>query len=261
MKVTTKNLIRILVISGVVLLYAYYSGKGSHNLLQEENVPATQQSATTSVTSSTPTIKTDLPSQVSSSAKKVISSASVPASYSHSYTNNEYGFTLRFPSYVTQKSTFSTFHQIGNNWRLYPSPSNQGKPLVSFTVFSLDQGVYVTGKQKYPLYFLSEVRVGTSLNTQECYSKDALFPNQKVTTVTLGGATFKKFSTRQDTGPAYVQAESYRTIRKNMCLVIEVIKNGTTYRDDKMLPGLSDQLLESYYTTGDSIVKTITFFK
>ena len=59
----------------------------------------------------------------------------------------------------------------------------------------------------------------------------------------------------------YVQAESYRTIRNNSCYVIEQIRTGSSYRDEKMTTAKTDNELINYYNLGENIVKTFKFTK
>jgi hypothetical protein len=177
----------------------------------------------------------------------------------HSYANSEYHFTIQFPSYAQTRNSFSTFHQIGNNWRLNAGPANQGKGLLEISIFSIDQGSISNGKQKYPLFFAAEVRVGVSPNVKECYTPDSGYTNQKITNVTINGVSFKKFSTEEAGMMKYVQAESYRTVHKNNCYVLEQIKAGSSYRDELMAPGIADSTLTSYYATGETIIRTFKF--
>lgn len=179
----------------------------------------------------------------------------------HSYANATYNFSIQYPSYVQPLTSFATFHEIGNNWRLYASQANQGKSVVSFSIHNIDQGPYSTGKQTFPLYFTSEVRVGVSPNVKECYTADAGYTNQKITNVTINGIAFKKFSTSDAAMQKYVQAESYRTIHNNSCYVIEQIRNGSSYRDEKMTIGKTEAELLTYYNLGEKIVKTFKFTK
>lgn len=179
----------------------------------------------------------------------------------NSYASGEYNFTIQYPPYVKTRNGFFSFHEIGNNWRLYPNQINQGKQVVSFSIFTTDQGPYSTGKESYPLYYTAEVRIGVSPNTKECYATDQGYTNQKITNVTINGVAFKKFSTTDGATMKYVQAESYRTIHNNMCFVLEQIKNGTTYRDEKMKPGITETALANYYNTGETIIRTFKFTK
>ena len=100
-----------------------------------------------------------------------------------------------------------------------------------------------------------------SPNVQECYTKDAGYANQVVTNVTINGVPFKKFSTSDAGMQKYVQSESYRTIHNKMCYVIEQIRAGSSYRDEKMTAGKTDAELMSYYNLGEKIVKTFKFTK
>ena len=260
-------------ISGIVVLLllvgvvSFYVGKNSETapLPQEDIVQTTEQEAQ-EATTTTDTASTSVsqPKPAQSVAKSVTSgtaSSGISTKGFSSYASAPYHFTIKYPPYVQMKGGFSTFHEIGNNWRLYPSSANQGKAVASFVVHSIDQGVYSTGKQSYPLYFTAEVRVGVSENTKECYTPDVVFPNQKISNVTINGVSFKKFSTFENTTPKYTQAESYRTVRNNLCYVIEQIRSGTTYRDASMQPGVTDATLMGYYSVGETIVKTFTFTK
>jgi hypothetical protein len=179
----------------------------------------------------------------------------------YSYANAQYNFSIQYPSYVRPLTSFATFHEIGNNWRLYASQANQGKSVVSFSIHNIDQGPYSTGKQTYPLYFTSEVRVGVSPNIKECYASDAGYTNQTITNVTINGVPFKRFSTSEGATMKYIQAESYRTIRNNLCYVIEQIRVGSSYRDEKMTLGKTDEQLMTYYGLGEKVVKTFKFTK
>lgn len=230
----------------VVILASYFLGKQT-SMTEVVETETTASSTTETATSTKPgTIKT--PVKGGSSTAGFLT-----------YTNSEYGFTVKYPTYSKVKSTFSTFHELGTNWRLYPGAAVQGKPVASFVIFNTDQGVYSTGKQSYPLYYTAEVRIGVSPNTKECYAPDPGYSNQKVTNVVINGTTFKRFSTSDGAMMKYVQAESYRTIKGANCVVIEQIKNGSNYRDELMAPGIADSTLNAYYATGETIVKSFTF--
>jgi hypothetical protein len=188
-----------------------------------------------------------------------LTTGNIPGFYS--YANATYNFSIQYPPKVQPLTSFATFHEIGNNWRLNAGQANQGKAVVSFSLYNIDQGTYSTGKQTYPLYFTSEVRVGVSPNVQNCYATDAGYTNQVVTNVTINGAPFKRFSSSDAGMQKYVQSESYRTIHRNMCYVIEQIRAGSSYRDEKMAIGTTDAELMSYYNLGEKIVKTFKFTK
>ncbi len=237
----------------ILILSAFYAGKKSAVAPTDTITSTTTEGELT--TEGTTTTK----NPIKTGEATTINNTS-PAGY-YSYANAEYNFSMKYPKTAQLRNGFSTFHQIGNNWRLYPGQANQGKPVVSFSLHNIDQGTYSTGKQSYPLYFSAEVRVGVSPNTKECYATDAGYTSQKVTNVSIGGVTWKRFSTSDAAMMKYVQAESYRTIHNNMCYVVEQIKAGSSYRDDLMKPGVSETTLNNYYNAGKTIVDTFRFTK
>lgn len=176
------------------------------------------------------------------------------------YANSEYNFSLRYPSYVKPQGFFTSFHELGSNWRVNAAANNQGKAIVSFPIYRIDQGGVATGKM-YPLFYVTELRVGVSPNVKECYSIDPGYTDQKVSNVTINGITFKRFSFQDAAMMKTVQGESYRTIHNNMCYVLEQVRNWTTYKDDSMKPGLTQATLDGYYNTAADIAKTFTFTK
>ena len=176
------------------------------------------------------------------------------------YANSEYNFTLRYPPNVRPQNFFTTFYTLPSNWRLNAAQANQGKAVVSFPVYRVDQGGVATGKA-YPLFYVAELRVGVSPNVKECYTPDAGYTNQKVADVNINGVTFKRFSSSDAAMMKYVQAESYRTVHNNMCYVLEQIKSGSSYRDNTMTAGTSDATLNSYYDVAGNIAKTFKFTK
>lgn len=242
----------LLVNTGSIYFGQKHAKEARENELKNQLATSTETTPT-KTTSSTPTTPTDTKS--STAQTKNITTGF------YSYANASYNFSIQYPSYVRPLTSFATFHEIGNNWRLYAEQANQGKSIVSFSIKNIDQGIYSTGKQTYPLYFTAEVRVGVSQNIKECYSPDVVYPNQKVTNTTINGVPFKKFSTLETVMERYTLSESYRTIHNNSCYVIEQIKSGTTYRDEKMITAYTDTQLNEFYNVGEKIVKTFKFTK
>jgi predicted lipoprotein with Yx(FWY)xxD motif len=228
---------------------------------REEKEAALNQavSSSTEQNTSVPAATSSQPTATSEKPTAALSSGNVAGFYS--YANSQHGFSIQYPPYAKQQSSFATFHEVGNNWRLYAGQANQGKGVVSFSIRNIDQGIYFTGKQTYPLYYMAEVRVGISPNTKECYTPDAGYPNQKITNTTINGYAFKKFSTTEAAAPKYTQSESYRAIHNNACYVIEQIQSGTKLRDDKMTVAVTDAQLTASYNLGEKIVKTFKFTK
>lgn len=250
MNTITNRTVGIVAIIILVTIISFYTGKktGQSSLPEE-------------ISTSTSTTTGTLSTSTTSTKNPVSTLPQVNTSGFHSYTNSEYNFVIKYPSYVQPKNTFSTFHELGTNWRLNAGQANQGKNIVELLIHSVDQGSLSTGKQTYPLYFAALVRVGVSPNTKECYTKDAGYTDQKISTVTINGVLWKKFSTINGGMMKYTQAESYRTIHNNTCFAVEQIKNGSIYRDEKMLTGISDSQLSSYYSAGETIMRTFTFTK
>ncbi len=251
--------IAVLAILALILIGIYYSKESTET---NDDTAVTQVPASSTTTN--PTTNGGTPQGGTTNTKPTTPTTPLTNDSTkgfHSYANAPYNFTMKFPADVQSKTSFSTFHQIGNNWRLNAAQANHGKGLASFTIFSVDQGSYTNGKQTYPLYYLAEVRVGVSPNVGECYATDAGYTNQKVTNVDIGGVTFKKFSSQDAGMMKYTQAESYRTVHNNMCYVIEQIKAGSSYRDDTMKTGLTEAALTNYYNEGETIVKTFRFTK
>jgi membrane-bound inhibitor of C-type lysozyme len=177
------------------------------------------------------------------------------------YSNAEYKFQVKFPKSVLPQNYFTTFYQLPSSWRLNASAVNQGKAIVSFPVYRIDQGELSAKGKTYPLYFIAETRIGAGPNVKECYAPDAGYTNQKITNVTINGIAFKKFDFADAAMMKYTQGSSYRTIHNNMCYVIEQIKSGSSYKDETMTQGISENQLQSYYDTAGAIVRTFTFTK
>lgn len=258
----TKNVSTIIALILIVGFISYYIGKTSQGAYVEETINAEESSTETTSSSTAPKNTGGMVATTTKTTPKTTPVSTTPSTKGfHSYSNSEYGFTIKYPPYVQARNVFSTFHEITNNWRLNASPANQGKGLLELSIFSVDQGSVInnTGKQKYPLYFISTVRVSVSPNVKECYATDPGYTNQKVTNVTINGVVFKKFSASDAAMMKYVQSESYRTIRDTTCFVLEQIKNGSNYRDEKMEAGISEPTLAGYYNTGETIIKTFTF--
>ncbi len=248
-----------------IILIVLFVNVGSVYFGQKHAKEAKEAALSQAVSSSTeqvpeaPQATSTLPDTSTGKPSTALTSGNVAGFYS--YANSQHGFSIQYPPYARQLSSFSTFHEVGNNWRLYAGQANQGKGIVSFSIRNIDQGTYFTGKQTYPLYYMAEVRVGISPNTKECYTPDNAYPNQKISSVTINGIVFKKFSTTETNTPKYTQSESYRTIHNNACYVIEQIQSGTKLRDEKMTVAVTDAQLTASYNLGEKIVKTFKFTK
>ena len=217
-----------------------------------ENEPSVAVSTTNTLYQPTSTTKAP--------QEKSITSKINTSSY-HSYTDASYHFAIKFPPYISTRNTFTTFHQLSNNWRVFSESSNQGKAILEIPLLVIDQGVYATGKQTYPLFFGAFVRIGISPNTQECYALDKGYASQTPTNVTISNVSWKKFVTEDAAMMKYVRVASYRTVHNNLCYVIQHIKNGSSYKDDTMTTAKTDKELEAVYLLGDTVVKSFVFTK
>jgi hypothetical protein len=243
------------IIIGLIIIcggWYFFSGKDNADELLNANIPVnTETVATTSNATTTGQLANGKPvgSTVLPTAKKL-----------ETYTNGVYKFTLSYPKEY-QTEPFVTFYQLNNvDWRVKASTSKRGIPVISIPILRIDQGSVPKGK-KYPLYFTAEVRVGVSPDTAQCYSPDDGYVNQKITSVLIGGITFKKFDFEDAGMMKYVKGSSYRTVHGNLCYVIEQIKAGTIYKDETMLPGYTEKELDAIYNKTTAIVYSLKFIK
>ncbi len=245
-KIITFALIAVLLIGGI-----WFLNRNQDTYFKEDqnNVQATSTEATSTLSKATSTSKTTSSSKTGSGGVRL-----------ETYTNGTYKFTLSYPSDL-QAQPFSNFYELNNNdWRVKASSAKRGTPVISIPVFRIDQGSIATGK-KYPLFFDAEVRVGISNDTAQCYSPDDGYTNQKINSVVIGGVTFKKFDFADAAMMKYVSGSSYRTIYNSKCYVIEQVEQGSTYKDDTMLPGYTQKELDAIYNKTTPIVYSFRFIK
>jgi hypothetical protein len=212
------------------------------------STPDSLVATSTQDTASGTQIKTPTTSSKPSYAKKDLT-----------YTNFNYGFTINYPKTTKPETAFRSFYLLSNLWRANATPLYRGTPVMAFVVHRIDNNTKYP--KEYPLFFSTEVRLGVSNDTANCFAKDDGYQNQKVSEVTFGGATWKKFSFADAAMMQYKQGESYRTIRNKQCFVLEQVKVGSNYQDESMVKGISDQTLQSYYNETESILKTFRFTK
>jgi membrane-bound inhibitor of C-type lysozyme len=243
------------------------SGSGARYALTDESIVFWNKGTTAFITEGSSTTYIDCDTQI----QAVETTTPTPAPTGNTttgatltpdglagYANSEYGFTMRFPKNIQTRNDFTTFYTLPSNWRLNAQLYNQGKAIVSFPIFKVDQGGVATGKA-YPLFYTAEVRVGVSPDVSNCYDTDPGYTNQKITDVIINGITFKKFDSQDAGMMKYTEAASYRTVHNNICYVLEQVKSGSSYRDETMTPGLSQATLDSYYAIGETIIKTFKF--
>lgn len=183
------------------------------------------------------------------------------ASLGETYANTAYGFTFSYPKELNAQP-FDNFMQLNqNDWRYGATLTKRGTPVISVPVIEFSRGNGVATGQPYPLFYTSQVRVGVSPDTAQCYAKDDGYSDQTVTNVTINGVTFKKFVFGDAATMKYVNGSSYRTIHNNKCYVIEAIENGSSYRDPTMTAGYSDAQLKAFFNQATAIAMTFRFTK
>jgi hypothetical protein len=184
-----------------------------------------------------------------------------PVNLGETYSNSTYGFSISYPRELNAQP-FDNFHQLNqNDWRYAATAVKRGTPVISIPVIEFDRGNGIATNQPYPLFYTAQVRVGVSTDVANCYAKDDGYTNQTVSSVAVGGVTWKKFIFGDAATMKYVNGASYRTVHNNKCYVIEQIENGTNYRDDTMKSGYTDAELKAIYAKTTPIVTSFRFTK
>lgn len=181
--------------------------------------------------------------------------SSTNSNLGETYVNDTYGFSISYPAGF-RTGPFAVFHALGNKWRVNASPTTPGTPVVAIPVLRIDNS---TSTGKYPLFFDAEVRVGVSDDIAGCYAQDPGYTLQTVADVDIGGTIWKKFIFGDAATMQYLTGASYRTIRNNRCYVVEQIRAGSTYRDNTMTEGYSDEELDGVYAKTTLIVMSLKF--
>lgn len=175
------------------------------------------------------------------------------------YTNATYKFSISYPKNL-DAGTFGNFHLLNqNDWRINATAQKRGTPVVEIPVVRVDNSA--AGKKQYPPYYIATVRVGISTDTAQCYSTDEGFSNQTVTSVTIGGVAWKKFTFSDAAMQQYKSGASYRTIHNNLCYVVEQIENGSHYTDETYTTQYTDAQLRAFYAQTTPIVMSFRFTK
>ncbi len=177
------------------------------------------------------------------------------------YRNDTYGFTVDYPKSLTPTTTFTNYYALSNKWRALAGENEKGTSVIAIPIFRVNPNGLPEADQPYPLYFDAEVRVGVSTVTSTCYENDALYTEQIVKVETINGISFKMFPFNSAGMSQYVEGISYRTIHNNKCYVLEQLKTGSSIRDPSMKVGISDATLNSYYKSGEQIIRTFHFTK
>ena len=175
------------------------------------------------------------------------------------YKDGVNNFTIYFP-YELKAEAFSPFHLLNKaNWRVNATGEKRGTPLIAIPVFRVDNQALT--KKAFPLFYGTEVRVGISPDTAQCYAKDDGYTSQTITDVIINDVTFKKFIFSDQATQQYIGGASYRTIHNNKCYVIEQVRTGSVYQDASMTKEYTNAQLDAFYARTTPIVMSFKFTK
>ena len=175
------------------------------------------------------------------------------------YNDTNNGFIIYYPRELKAES-FTPFHLLSStSWRVNASGLKRGTPVIAVPVFRVDNQALT--KKAYPLFYGAEVRVGVSTDIAQCYAKDDGYADQTITNVVINGVTFKKFVFNNAATLQSIGGASYRTIHNKKCYVIEQVKTGSRYMDEKMTREYTDAQLEAFYQKTTPIVMSFKFTK
>lgn len=179
----------------------------------------------------------------------------IPANYK-TYTNDKYDFSLGYPKNLSLAYAYSSFHRMSNEWRT-GAPSNiQGVSLFQVDIYKVDNNK--PQGNPYPLFYSAVVRGSVSADAKNCYSTDG-GNSQLVGTQIIGTVPFKVFTYNDAAMMQYIKSKNYRTVRNNMCYVLEQLATGSNYRDNTMTVGMTDAQLTAIFDSGFDVIKTFRF--
>jgi len=173
------------------------------------------------------------------------------------FTDGEYGFSLRYPETDQTDYTFASFYHLPANWSALALPDATGTPIIAII------GYRTKSEHSYPRYFDAEVRIGASTDPKElaaCTTLRAENGETALPDTVIGGTTWKAFAFQSAGMMQYVKGVSYRTVHEGVCIALEQIETGSSYRDDPASANdIPDTVLEAKYHALDSVVKTFQF--
>lgn len=172
------------------------------------------------------------------------------------YTNDEYGFEIKYPEELQAKNTFEPYNHLDDQWRVAVFGDTNGKPVVSILVYRIEN------ESTYPRYFDAELRIGVSLDPQDlasCGNPDAYLLAAVPPVEVINGITFNRLIIQDAGMMQYLEGISYRTVHDGMCFAVEQLKTGSNYRDESSPEDIPDAVLDSYYNSIADIIKTFKF--
>ncbi|HEY0948099.1 MAG TPA: hypothetical protein VGE53_01220 [Candidatus Paceibacterota bacterium] len=175
------------------------------------------------------------------------------------YTNGPYGFTLFYPEAADVSYEFDPTYHLGSAWRANALPDVPGDPLVSIVPYA------VSSENSYPRYFNAMVRVGASADPQEVERCEKVGVNEGETALsdrTINGRVWKAFSFESAGMMQYARGISYRTIHEDVCIALEQVRTGSSYREDAPSErDIAEATLDAEFENLDAIVASFVFVR
>lgn len=156
---------------------------------------------------------------------------------------------------MTLSDTFTSFYILPSTRTAEADPASTGKIIVSIISARLEN------EASYPRYFDTEVRVSISTGTTEVANCTKDTQDNAPTSEIINGISFITYPIQDAAMMQYIEGKSYRTIHNGTCFVIEQLKTGSNYKDDKSSNDIADSVLESYYNDLNAVVASFRFTK
>lgn len=175
------------------------------------------------------------------------------------YKNEEYGFEIKYPAYLKIETSFKTYKLLSNKWMAEAYEESNSRLLISIPIFSVSTDA---AYQFYPYYFYTALRIGVSSDQNDIANFYNDYPdnnNIPSTTVVISGITFRKFIIQKTKMTDYLNGISYRTIHNGVCISIEQLETGSSYRGQSSPNDIPDSILTAYYNSISEIINSFTF--
>lgn len=173
------------------------------------------------------------------------------------YTNGPYGFSIFYPQTAEVAYSFEARYQLGTNWRVNALSDAMGSPIVAIIPYA------TSSEDSYPRYFNALVRVGASMDERELERCEAVATEQGETVLpdrTIGGRVWKAFAFQSSGMMQYASGISYRTIYEGRCIALEMVRTGSSYREDAPSErDIPDAMLVQEYDALQAIVESFSF--
>lgn len=163
--------------------------------------------------------------QNSSPARSTVDMGTAGEARWKTYSNDSYGFQLRYPSQLSVTPSFPSFYHVTNTWRqnaLDTSTESAGKAIVRIVV---DSKKSAPGTEE-SYYYDAELRVGAGTGTADIANCLRSPATENTSTIRIHGTDFIVFHEPQAGMSQFADVRSYRTVHKGVCLAIESIITG-----------------------------------